>query len=86
MREEAFTSVSLRLLLASLNQCLPDLPDDVRADRSTMARHLIVYMCVERERALAEGALTPQSSWDALATNLVDAIVGLWLAPVTRQP
>jgi AcrR family transcriptional regulator len=85
MREEAFTSVSLRLLLASLNQCLPDLPDDVRADRSAMARHLIVYMCVERERALAEGACTPQPSWDALATNLVDAIVGLWLAPVTRQ-
>jgi hypothetical protein len=42
-------------------------------------------MCVERERALAEGAPTLQPSWEDLAGGLVDAIVGLWLAPVTHR-
>jgi hypothetical protein len=51
-----------------------------------MARHLTAQMCAERERALAVGAPTLQPSWDDLATGLIDAIVGLWLAPVTRRP
>jgi hypothetical protein len=48
-----------------------------------MARHLIVHMCAERERALAESIPTPRSSWHDAASGLIDAIVGLWLAPVT---
>jgi len=39
----------------------------------------------ERERALAEGADTPRSSWRDAATGLVDALAGLWLAPVTSR-
>lgn len=84
MIDEAFTSASLRLLLVGLNQCVPDLPAAVHAERSVMASHLITQMCVERERALAEGALTLHSSWDELATSLIDAIVGLWHASVTH--
>jgi AcrR family transcriptional regulator len=83
MIEEALTSTSLRLLVAGMYQCLPDLPTRVRDERSAMARHLITQMCVERERALAEGTPTLQPSWEALATSLIDAIVGLWQAPVT---
>jgi hypothetical protein len=50
-----------------------------------MARHLIVQVTAERERALAEGSPTPRASWHDAATGLVDAIVGLLLAPVTTE-
>ncbi|MEV1172331.1 TetR family transcriptional regulator [Nonomuraea sp. NPDC049784] len=84
--EESLPSPSLRLLVDGLSRCLSDLPVTVREERWAMARHLIVHMCVERERALAEGTSTLQSSWDDLATSLIDAIVGLWQAPVTHRP
>jgi AcrR family transcriptional regulator len=84
--EQALTSASLRMLVAGLNQCLPGLSSAVRDERSVMARHLIAQMCVERERALAEGTPTLHRSWDDLATSLIDAIVGLWQAPVTHRP
>ncbi len=83
--EESLGSASLRLLLVGLTQCLPDLPPMVCSERWVMARHLITYMCVERERALAEGNPTLQPSWDNLAGSLVDAIVALWLAPITHH-
>ena len=47
-----------------------------------MARQLMVHMFAERERALADGTPTPRSSWHGAATGLIDALVGLWLAPV----
>lgn len=87
--DDAMSSPTVQALLEGLNRCLPDLPDVVHAERGAMARHLIVQMSVERERdrerALAEGLPIWQSSWDELATRLIDAIVGLWLAPVTRR-
>ncbi|MBT2233661.1 TetR/AcrR family transcriptional regulator [Nonomuraea sp. NEAU-A123] len=83
--EESLPSPSLRLLVDGLNRCISDLPPEVREARWAMARHVIVHMCVERERALAEGTPTLQPSWDDLAASLIDAIVGLWLAPVTHR-
>jgi AcrR family transcriptional regulator len=83
MIEEALTAPSLHQILHELNRCLPDLPAEVRAERGDMARQLMVHMYAERERALAEGAPTPRSSWHEAATGLIDALVGLWLAPVT---
>ncbi len=79
----AITSPSLRLLIAQLTQTLPGPPPEVRHERLTMARHLIVNMCVERERALADRTPVRQPTWNALATTLTDAIAGLWQAPVT---
>jgi AcrR family transcriptional regulator len=76
-------SPSLRALMAGLNACVPDLPPDVKADRGVMARHLIVQMCVERERALAAGTPLAHPTWSALATSLTDALTGLWHAPTT---
>jgi hypothetical protein len=32
---------------------------------------------------MAAGASVPGSSWQAAGTGLIDAVVGLWLAPVT---
>ncbi|MEV0618942.1 TetR family transcriptional regulator [Nonomuraea sp. NPDC050404] len=83
--EESLPSPSLRLLVDGLNRCLSDLPADVREARWAMARQVIVQMCVERERALAEGDPTSQPSWEDLATSLIDAIVGLLQAPVTPR-
>lgn len=81
--EESLECASLRLLLVGLKQCLPDLSPGVHAERLVMAGHLISQMCAERERALADGSPTLQASWQDLATSLIDAIVGLWLAAVT---
>jgi AcrR family transcriptional regulator len=83
--EESLPSPSLRLLVDGLNRCLADLPADVREARWAMARHVMVHMCVERERALAQGTSTLYPSWDDLATSLIDAIVGLLQAPVTPR-
>lgn len=80
-QEEALASPSLRLLIAHLAHTLPGPPSDIRAERLNMASHLIVNMCVERERALAENAVTRQLTWNDLATRLTDAVVGLWQAP-----
>jgi AcrR family transcriptional regulator len=86
MAEEALGAPSLHQVLAGLNRCLPDLPAEVRAERDDMARQLMVHMFAERERALAEGTPTPRSTWLDAAAGLADAIVGLYLAPVTRRP
>ena len=83
--DESLTSPSLRKIIDGLTACLPDLPPEVRAERSEMARHLIVQMPAERERALAENRPTPRATWDDAATGLADALVGLWLAPVAKR-
>jgi AcrR family transcriptional regulator len=83
MVEESQSSPSLVRIIEELHRCLPDLPPEVRAERADMVRQLLVHMVAERERALADGTPTPRASWDDAATGLVDALVGLWLAPVT---
>jgi AcrR family transcriptional regulator len=83
MVEESLTSPSLRKILDGLNRCLADLPAEVRAERNDMARQLLTHTMAERERALAEGTPTPRANWHDAATGLIDAIVGMWLAPVT---
>ncbi|GAA3465104.1 TetR/AcrR family transcriptional regulator [Saccharothrix longispora] len=85
MAEESLADPSLRRVLDRLHACLPDVPDAVRADRAHMVRHLVVQVCAERERALAEGSDTPRRTWDEAATGLVDAITGLWTAPSTTS-
>ncbi|MBN9107471.1 MAG: TetR/AcrR family transcriptional regulator [Pseudonocardia sp.] len=84
--EESLVSTSLRRALDGLEACLPSLPAAVRAERGAMVRQLMMVMPAERERALAEGIPTPRSSWRDATTGLVDAITGIWLAPVTPTP
>lgn len=81
--QESLGSPALLATIEGLNRCLPDLPAEVRLERGDMTRLLMVHVCAERERALAEGAPTPRDSWEATAAGLVDALVGLWLAPGT---
>ncbi|QQQ79183.1 TetR family transcriptional regulator [Saccharothrix sp. 6-C] len=86
LAEEALAEDSLRHVVENLIGLLPDMPADVREDRAGMVRHLIVHVCAERERALAEGTETPRSTWDETANGLIDAITGLWTAPHTADP
>jgi AcrR family transcriptional regulator len=79
----ALSSPSLVQVVDGINSCLPNLPPEVRFERNIMARNLLMHTCADRERALAAGSATHQISWRAAASGLIDAIVGLWLAPVT---
>ncbi|MEU2778783.1 TetR family transcriptional regulator [Streptomyces sp. NPDC007162] len=83
MIAESLASPSLRQAVDGLNRRLPQLPTEVRTERGLMARTLILHTCAERERALAEGTPTPRATWSDAATGLTDALLGLWLAPVT---
>jgi AcrR family transcriptional regulator len=80
---DALSSPSLVQVIDGINRCLPNLPTDVRYERNIMARNLLIHTCADLERSLAAGASMPRPSWPAAATGLIDAIVGLWLAPVT---
>ncbi|WP_156687135.1 TetR family transcriptional regulator [Mycobacterium sp. Marseille-P9652] len=79
----ALSSPSLVQVVEGINRCLPDLPAEVHFERNIMARNLLMHTCADRERALAAGTPLSQRSWRAAASGLIDAIVGLWLAPVT---
>ena len=83
MSDEAMNSPALQRILEGLNACLPTLPVEIRLERGDVGRHLMVHMPAERERAIAEGTHTPRATWADAATGLVDALVGVWLAPVT---
>ncbi|MFZ0834464.1 MAG: helix-turn-helix domain-containing protein [Mycobacterium sp.] len=79
----ALSSPSLVQVIDRINHCIPDLPEEVRTERNVMASNLLMHTCAEWERAMAENTSWPRSSWQTAAVGLVDAIVGLWLAPFT---
>jgi hypothetical protein len=84
--EEHLGSPVLLRILDGLEACLPSLPPAVHAERADVGRHLLVHVPAERERALAEDTPTHRVTWSDTATGLVDVLVGVWLAPVTRTP
>jgi AcrR family transcriptional regulator len=79
----ALSSPSLVQVVDGIYRCLPNLSAEVRSERNIMARNLLMHTCAYRERALATGTTMHQLSWRAAASGLIDAIVGVWLAPVT---
>lgn len=81
--DETLLVPPLRRSVEGLNRCLAGLPTRVRLERGDMARHMITHVCAERERALADGAATSRTTWDDTATGLIDAITGMFEAPVT---
>lgn len=85
LAEMTAASPSLQLVLRGLERCLPTLPAPVRAERKEMSRLLIVHVLAERETALALGLPTPRLTWNDCASGVVDALVGLWLAPVSTD-
>lgn len=80
--KDALSSPSLVQVIEGINRCLPDLPGPVRQARNVMARNLLMHTCADWERALAAGGKS-RTSWQVASSNLIDAIVGLWRAPVT---
>jgi AcrR family transcriptional regulator len=79
---EGQMSPSIQQTLDGIHALMPVLPERVRQARSDLVRHVIVHSCAEREGALQE-APAAQLNWTTTANELIDAIVGLWLAPVT---
>jgi AcrR family transcriptional regulator len=82
--EEAMSEISLQQVLDGLNRSLPALPLEVRMERSSMARQLLVHMIAEHELALATGSPAGRANWRDVGTGLIDAIGGMLLAPVTQ--
>ena len=85
IQDETRSDPTLDRIREGLNGCAPALPADVCVARNYMTRQLIVATLADCERALAEGRHSPYLSWRRAANNLTDALVGLWLAPVTPQ-
>jgi AcrR family transcriptional regulator len=83
---DALASPSLVQVVEGITRCLPDLPMAVVTERNIMARNLMMHTCADFERAFAEGTAMPRTSWGAVASGIIDAVVGLWLAPVTLHP
>jgi AcrR family transcriptional regulator len=83
---DALSSPSLVEVINGIAACLPELPADVRAERNVMGRNLLMHSCADRERGMAQGTAVPRTSWSGAASGLIDAIVGLWLAPVSEEP
>ena len=83
---DALASPSLVAVVDGITRCLPELPMAVVTERNIMVRNLMMHTCADFERAFAEGDGVPRTSWTAVASGLIDAIVGLWRAPVTETP
>ncbi|WP_166903513.1 TetR/AcrR family transcriptional regulator [Mycobacterium sp. DL440] len=81
--DEAVASPSMQQTIDGISQHLSVLPEQVRQERADMSRQLLVHTCAERERALHDGRAVPRATWEAVATGLIDATAGLWLAPFT---
>jgi AcrR family transcriptional regulator len=82
--KDALGSTGLVQAIDGINHCLPDLPKRVRFERMVMARNLLMHTCAEHEGELAEHGPRARSAWPVAAEGLIDAIVGLWRAPVHR--
>ena len=82
---EAVSLPSMQQTIDGMFRLVPRLPEEVRQERSYMSRLMIVHMCAERERELHAGTAMPRSTWASTAAGLVDALVGLWLAPVSAR-
>ena len=80
--KDALAAPLLVQTLDGINRCLPDLPKRVRSERMVMVRNLLMHTCAEHESALAEHGARARSAWPVAGEGLIDAIVGLWRAPV----
>jgi ferredoxin len=66
--KDALASPSLVQVVDGITRSLPDLPMAVVTERNIMARNLMMHTCADFERAFAEGADVPRTSWSAVAS------------------
>lgn len=83
---DALASPLLLQVVDGITRCLPDMPAAVVTERNIMVRNLMMHTCADFERAFAEGDDVPRTTWSSVAAGLIDAIVGLWQAPITEWP
>jgi AcrR family transcriptional regulator len=81
--EEGSHSDSVERTWAALNKFLPGGADLSTEIRRGVMTHLIVFVCAEREGALAEGRPTSRQTWADEASGLIDALQGIITAPMT---
>lgn len=88
LRDETLAAASMQAPFERVSALLGELPREVYEERTDMTRFLVVQGCAERERALHLKLPTPRASWVEAGQGIVDALVGLWQAPVrsTRKP
>ena len=83
--KDALSSPSLVEVVDGINRCLPDLPLAIRY-RAQHHGPKPVDAQLRRPRAcVRQGATVARTSWQAAGSGLIDAIVGMWLAPVTQE-
>lgn len=81
--EEA-SAASLQQVIHGLEISMAGLPASVRSERALMAGHIIIQTCADFERGLADAAPASGKTWRKVGSGLVDALVGLWTAPVSH--
>lgn len=79
--EEA-VSASLQQVIRGLEVSTPELPAVVLRERELMAGHILIQTCADFERGLADAPASGRT-WRKVGSGLVDALVGLWSAPVS---
>ena len=80
--EEA-VSASLQQVIRGLEVSTPELPAAVLRERELMASHILIQTCADFERGQADAPASGKT-WRKVGSGLVDALVGLWSAPVSR--
>jgi AcrR family transcriptional regulator len=81
--EEGSHSDSVEQTWEALDKYLPG-PADLSTElRRGMMQHLIVFVCAEREGALAEGRPVSRATWADEANGLIDALLGIITASMT---
>jgi len=84
--EEGSHSDSLERTWEALDRHFPA-PADLSTElRRGMLQHLIVFVCAERETALAADRPTSRPTWSAEADGLIDALHGIITAPLADLP
>jgi AcrR family transcriptional regulator len=77
-------SPSLLRVIRGLSAATPELPAPVLHERELMAGHILIQTCADFERGLADTVPASGKTWRKVGNGLVDALVGLWSAPVSR--
>jgi AcrR family transcriptional regulator len=85
VKRDALASPQLVQAMDGIIACLPDLPKRVQFERIVMARNLLMHTCAEHEGALATHGPRARSPWPRATEGLIDAITGLWQAPVRSR-
>lgn len=84
--ETAAGAESLMRALTGMYAALTELPNTVREARDVMTRSIIVHSIADFELMCANRGKVPDlPDWHDLGGYLVDALVGVWSAPVTRM-